>query len=191
MIFLGRTLDLANVRLWHIADVNADVQHVCFRGRTSLIRSSASDPKRTSSLGQNALSGPPLFTVIASAEILCTPWRRFRPAPRNAARCNYGTIISCHRRGKMRLWERLQLLFGFSRPTQTGPAKPDSPKPTSKKRAVKPDRPTATSKKRAVKPDRPTATSKKKSLSQIGPKRREPVSQSDLTRPRWSRYQLH
>ena len=71
----------------------------------------------------------------------------------------------------MRLWERLQLLFGFSRPTQMGPAKPDSPKATSnrgvepegakatpkKKRAVKPDRPTATSKKRIVRPDRPKA----------------------------------
>ena len=91
----------------------------------------------------------------------------------------------------MRLWERLQLLFGFSPPTQTGPAKPDSPKATSKrgvepegpkatskKRAVKPDRPTATSKKRAVKPDRPTATTKKRIVEPDRPKAKgagEPV----------------
>ena len=105
----------------------------------------------------------------------------------------------------MRLWERLQLLFGFSPPTQTGPAKPDSPKATSKrgvepdsakatlrrgvesegpkatskKKAVKPDRPTATSKKkRPVKPDRPTATSKKRIVEPDSPKAKgagEPV----------------
>ena len=78
----------------------------------------------------------------------------------------------------MRFWERLQLLFGFSPPTQPGLAKPDSPKATSKKRAVKPDRPTATSKKRAVKPDRPTATSKKRIVEPDSPKAKgagEPV----------------
>ena len=90
----------------------------------------------------------------------------------------------------MRLWERLQLLFGFSPPTQTGPAKPDSPKATSKrgveperpkatsKRGVEPERPKATSKKRAVKPDRPTATSKKRIVEPDRPKAKgagEPV----------------
>ena len=90
----------------------------------------------------------------------------------------------------MRLWQRLHLLFGFSPPTQTGPAKSDSPKATSKrgvepdspkatsKRGVEPERPKATSKKRAVKPDRPTATSKKRAVKLDRPKAKgagEPV----------------
>src|SRR5262245_44302143 len=80
-----------DVRFWHLADIVADAEHVCFRGQSGHqlmhARMSANDPKRTSTLSSATgcdLTSPKAQGVALGASFMArltqqnlaerTPW---------------------------------------------------------------------------------------------------------------------